>query len=217
MLTQEIHCCTLGSSRRCDPHRKLHAWKTRAEWLMVDGWWVAREDAIHIERSHTHSQSSTTSTSGSLSDVQTHIPPVGSWSWVRICEICQPMGDWVIEEFDSERNILLPWWWTRGNNTHIQQQWGLAGKKKRRLIINRDEQGNNNRIFSQRFEWSFWTHLCRGHSSPETHPEPSSLRPRAPSQCCAKSAPDAAAESLQTVEERRSVWDIRIRTLLVFS
>jgi len=23
----------------------------------------------------------------------------------------------VIEEFDSERNILLPWWWTRKNDT----------------------------------------------------------------------------------------------------
>lgn len=79
---------------------------------------------------HTHSYSGTTSTSGTHSDVQTHIPPVGSWSWVRICEICQPMGDWVIEEFDSERNILLPWWWTRGNNTHIRQQWGLAREKR---------------------------------------------------------------------------------------
>lgn len=45
---------------------------------------------------------------------------------------------------------------------------------------------------------NFWTHLYRGHSSPETHPEPSSLHPPAPSQCCVKSAPDEAAVSLQT-------------------
>lgn len=63
------------------------------------------------------------------------------------------MGDWVIEEFDSERNILLPWWWTRGDNARIQQQQRVSGKK-RRLIINRDEQGDNicNRIFSEHFE-----------------------------------------------------------------
>lgn len=46
---------------------------------------------------------------------------------------------------------------------------------------------------------NFWTHLYRGHSSPGTHPEPSSLHPPAPSQCCVKSAPDEAAVSLQTV------------------
>lgn len=45
---------------------------------------------------------------------------------------------------------------------------------------------------------NFWTHLYRGHSSPGTHPEPSSLHPPAPSQCCVKSAPDEAAVSLQT-------------------
>lgn len=85
----------------------------------------------HSRWTLTHTRcSGTTSTSSTHSDVQTHIPPVGSWSWVRICEICQPMGDWVIEEFDSERNILLPWWWTRGNNTRIQQHWGLAGGKR---------------------------------------------------------------------------------------
>lgn len=85
----------------------------------------------HSRWTLTHTRcSGTTSTSSTHSDVQMHIPPVGSWSWVRICEICQPMGDWVIEEFDSERNILLPWWWTRGNNTRIQQHWGLAGEKR---------------------------------------------------------------------------------------
>lgn len=61
------------------------------------------------------------------SDVQTHIPQVGSWSEVSKCEICQPMGDWVIEEFDSERNILLPWWWTRKKRYHVQREEGLVG------------------------------------------------------------------------------------------
>lgn len=34
----------------------------------------------------------------------------------------QPIVGWVvvIEEFDSERNILLPWWWTRRNDTGYQ-------------------------------------------------------------------------------------------------
>lgn len=38
------------------------------------------------------------------------------WRWKEMKEgdICQPIRGWVvIEEFDSERNILLPWWWTR--------------------------------------------------------------------------------------------------------
>lgn len=187
---------------------RMHEKPERSDWWLMNG-------LPFTMNAHTHAHTATTSTSGTHSDVQTHIPQVGSWSWVRICEICQPMGDWVIEEFDSERNILLPWWWTRGNNTRIQQHWGLAGEKKRRLIINRGEQGNNNRIYSRRFEGNFWIHLYRGHSSPETHPGPSSLRPRAPSRCCAKFAPDAAAGSLQTVEERRSVWDMRILTLRV--
>ncbi len=80
-------------------------------WLWVE---LVYEDAIHHERSHTATVVHTgTNTSSTHSDVRTHIPLVGSWSKVRKCEICQPIGDWVIEEFDSERNILLPWWWTR--------------------------------------------------------------------------------------------------------
>lgn len=37
---------------------------------------------------------------------------------------CQPIVGWVvvIEEFDSERNILLPWWWTRKNDTGYQSR-----------------------------------------------------------------------------------------------
>lgn len=46
-----------------------------------------------------------------------HIPL--GWSKDRKCESCQPIGDWVIEEFDSERNILLPWWWTRRNDNWV--------------------------------------------------------------------------------------------------
>lgn len=63
---------------------------------------------------------------------------------------------------------------------------------------------------------NFWTHLDRGHSSPETHPGPSSLHPPAPSQCCAKSAPVEAAESLQTVAregKQREVWKVCMRGL----
>lgn len=90
-------------------------------WLWVE---LIYEDAIHDdERSHTATVVHTrTNTSSTHSDVQTHIPLVGSWSKVRMCEICQPIGDWVIEEFDSERNILLPWWWTRRNDTMFSRR-----------------------------------------------------------------------------------------------
>lgn len=55
------------------------------------------------------------------------------------------------------------------------------------------------------FVENFWTHLDRGRSSPGTHPEPSSLLPPAPSQCCVESAPGEAAESLQTTGEENRV------------
>lgn len=84
-----------------------------------------------------------TNTSSTHWAVQTHIPLVGSWSMVRKCEICQPIGDWVIEEFDSERNILLPWWWTRRNNTTFSRRrvesrrhidWSLIQRKAETVI-----------------------------------------------------------------------------------
>lgn len=108
-------------SRWCDSQKQLHAWNPAgAEWQLM---WVELVSFIHKERSHTamvvHTRDNASSTH---SDVQTHIPLVGSWSKVRKCEICQPRGDWVIEEFDSERNILLPWWWTRRNNTVLRKR-----------------------------------------------------------------------------------------------
>ncbi len=60
-----------------------------------------------------------------------HIPL--GWSKERKCESCQPIGDWVIEEFDSERNILLPWWWTRRNDNWIYKQSSRREILKERL------------------------------------------------------------------------------------
>lgn len=150
MLTLELWQ-SLTAEGLIHTNKHMHEKPELSDWWLMSGTGTPRSRWA-LTHKHTHSYSYTTSTSGTHSDVQKHIPPVGSWSWVRICEICQPMGDWVIEEFDSERNILLPWWWTRGNNARIQQQQRVSGEK-RRLIINTDEQGDkSNRIFSERFE-----------------------------------------------------------------
>lgn len=93
-------------------------------WLQVE---PVSEDDILSHWALTRSYSTAHTRTNTSSDVQTHIPLVGSWSKVRKFEICQPIGDWVIEEFDSERNILLPWWCTR-RNVHVEQEAGLVGK-----------------------------------------------------------------------------------------
>jgi len=116
-----------------------------------DGWlWVQllSESAIHsqwaLTRSYTTEVAHTgTNTSSTHSDVQTHIPLVGSWSKVRKCEICQPIGDWVIEEFDSERNILLPWWWTRRNDIMFSRR--KVWQETQRSIINTDDSRDKQR------------------------------------------------------------------------
>lgn len=82
---------------------KLLLWQIHA-WKPCEG---LDENESHSWSVHPKAQAAT---------LDAHIPQVGSWRSERKFEICQPIGDWVIEEFDSERNILLPWWWTRRNN-----------------------------------------------------------------------------------------------------
>lgn len=118
-----------SDSRRSDWH-ELHAWNpAAAERQPTENAADAIKKKIHhsltmmLTRCYaTQVVHRRTNTSSTHSDVQTHIPLVGSWSEVRKCEICQPIGDWVIEEYDSERNILLPWWWTRRNNTTFSRR-----------------------------------------------------------------------------------------------
>lgn len=76
-------------------------------------WWEGKH-AINVnENTIQHTRRGCTHTDA-------HIPL--GWIKDRKCESCQPIGDWVIEEFDSERNILLPWWWTRRNNNWVHKQ-----------------------------------------------------------------------------------------------
>lgn len=114
-------CPRESDSRWCNSNKQPHAWKPAAVERLIDcewSWFMMMP--FVMMRAHTQLQNYTPepTQAATHSDVQTHIPLwVGSWSKVRKCEICQPIGDWVIEEFDSERNILLPWWWTRRNHT----------------------------------------------------------------------------------------------------
>lgn len=112
--------------------------------LQLDGSWswveLVSEDAILSQWALTRSHDTAHTRTNTSSGVQTHIPLVGSWSKVRKCEICQPIGDWVIEEFDSERNILLPWWWTR-RNVHVEPGGGRVKREKQKLIINTETCG----------------------------------------------------------------------------
>ena len=96
--------------------------------------------------------------------MQTHIP-LGSWSKVRKCEICQPRGDRVIEEFDSERNILLPWWCTgekttqdcrhhRGGSrrlsrkeTYVDRKYKYIDRKDRKYIHRKKKYMDRNYIY----------------------------------------------------------------------
>lgn len=127
----------------CDSHKTTTAcMKTSRSWMTC--WlWVepVYENAIHDTA--TVDQHTGTNTNSTHSDVQTHIPLVGSWSKVRKCEICQPIGDWVIEEFDSERNILLPWWWTRRNDIVFSRR--KVQQEIQKFIINTEESRNKQR------------------------------------------------------------------------
>lgn len=121
-------------------------------WMTADCEWSwSMRNPIHSRWALAHSYGCTvhgrTNTSSTHSDVQAHIPlVVGSWSKERMCEICQPIGDWVIEEFDSERNILLPWWWTRRNDSMFSRR--KVQQEEKKLIINTyKDRGNNTKRF----------------------------------------------------------------------
>lgn len=157
-----LHGETARSAKRAawkrSATKQVHAreiWGSSMELMLM------RIPSRQQEHTHTHTQSHGLA----------HIPL--GWSKERKCESCQPIGDWVMDEFDSERNILLPWWWTRRNDSWVHSTKKTVGIISRKTV-ERDRVENQDSRFVETWQQA---------SEPQTQPTRMQRQKTRPQSC----------------------------------